>query len=63
MATVEGYRAVLNMVFKATGNPHLVYDPRLSDLIRAFGIERPVTRRLFPAWDLPLVFRSLRIAP
>ena len=32
-------------------------------LARAFGIERPVTRRLFPAWDLPLVLRSLRIAP
>ena len=62
-STVKGYRAALNTVFKAAGNLHLVSDCHVTDLIKAFGIERPITRRLFPAWDLPLVLRSLRIAP
>jgi len=63
VTTVKGYRAALNTVFKAAGNLHLVSDCRVTDLMKAFGIERPITRRLFPAWDLPLVLRSLRIAP
>jgi len=40
-----------------TLSPSLALSP-----VRAFGIKRPVTRRLFPAWDLPLMLRSLRIA-
>jgi len=36
---------------------------RVTDLFKAFGIERPRSRRLFPPWDLPLVLRSMRILP
>ena len=63
MSTIKGYRSALNTVFRAGGKAHLVTDYRLTDLFKAFGVARPVTRRLFPAWDLPLVLRSLRLLP
>jgi len=41
----------------------LVSDHHVTDLFRAFGVERPICKKLFPQWDLPLVLRSLRLSP
>jgi hypothetical protein len=59
VSAIKGYRSAINSVLRTAGNPPVISDFRLSELIEAFGIERPVQRRLFPAWDLPLVLRSL----
>lgn len=63
MATIEGYRSAINSVLRAAGHTDVLSDHRLSSLIRAFGVERPVTRKLFPDWDLSVVLRALRDAP
>jgi len=59
----NGLNVALNTVFKAKKRLNLVQDDRISNLFRAFGIERPVTRRLFLLWDLPKVLRSLITLP
>ena len=63
LSAIEGYRSAVNSVLRAAGRVRLLGDYRISDLFRVFGIERPVVRRLFPAWDLPLVLRFLREVP
>jgi len=63
LSAVKGYRSALNTVFRAAGQVHLLEDYRLSNLFRAFGVDRPVTKTLFPGWDLPLVLRSLLEVP
>jgi len=48
LSTVEGYRSALHTVFQAGGEAHLVADHHITGLFKAFGVEQPVCRRLFP---------------
>ena len=63
LSAIKGYRSALNTVFRAKRREDLVQDHRITNLFRAFGIERPVSRRLFPLWDLPKVLRALTTLP
>ena len=63
LSAIKGYRSALNTVFRAKQRKDLVTDERITNLFRSFAIERPVTRRLFPLWDLPKVLRSLTTLP
>lgn len=57
--TVGGYRPSINSVLEVFGQQDKVGDP----LFRAYRLDRPWPRTLFPAWDLSLVLRSLMVAP
>ena len=63
LSAIKGYRSALNTVFRAMQRLDLVQDDRITNLFKAFGIERPITRRLFPLWDLPKVLRALSTLP
>ena len=56
--TIKGYRAAIARVYKLIGS---AWDPgshtHLSDLLKNVSIERPVTKRIFPKWDIDLVLR------
>ena len=65
--TIKGYRAAIARVYKLIGS---AWDPgshtHLSDLLKKISIERPVTKRIFPKWDIDLVlrfFNSVRFEP
>ena len=62
-SAIKGYRSALNTVFRAKRRLDLVQDDRITNLFKAFGIERPIARRLFPLWDLPKVLRALAALP
>src|SRR5207253_7197085 len=55
--------SAINSILKVSGQFDVVSNFRLSNLIRNFGLERPLTRLFFPKWDLALVLRSLLEAP
>ena len=63
LSAIRGYRFALNTVFRAKRRLDLVQDDRITNLFKAFGIERPIARRLFPLWDLPKVLRALSTLP
>jgi len=63
VSAIKGYRSALNTVFRSEGCTALLDDYRVRDLLRSFSIERPYVRKPFPAWDLPLVLRCLRLTP
>ena len=61
--TIKGYRAAIARVYRLMDNS---WDPgahqHLSELLQNFSLERPVTRRLFPKWDIDMVLDYLRSA-
>src|SRR5207253_9530938 len=63
VSSIQGYRSAINSVLKVSGQYDVVSNFRLLNLIRNFGLERPLTRSFFPKWDLALVLRSLLGAP
>jgi hypothetical protein len=60
---LRGHRSAINSVLRITAPGEILTSLHLSDLVKSFGIERPVTRRFFPSWDLSKVLRSLLTAP
>ena len=56
--TVKGYRSALSSLMASRGMD-ISHDPDLNALIRSFSIERPMTVRETPRWDLAQVLRFL----
>src|SRR5207253_7364748 len=59
----HGLQIGFNSVLKISGHYDVVSNFRLPNLIRNFGLERPLTPSFFPKWDLAMVLRSLLEAP
>ncbi len=54
VSTIKGYRSAIAGVFRSAKVPDLTSDPDISKLFAGFTVERPVVRRLVPAWNLSL---------
>ena len=63
VSTVKGYRSMLSNTLKFKGGESIGSNPFLSELIRSFELDKPVSRSLTPKWDLSCVLRSLTKAP
>ncbi len=63
VSTIKGYRSAIAGVFRSSKVPDLSSDPDISRLFAGFSIERPVVRKLVPAWNLSLVLNFLTGAP
>ena len=64
VSTIKGYRSMLSNTLKLVedaANPGS--DPVISELIRSFELKRPVSRSLWPKWDLSAVLVSLTKHP
>ena len=61
-STIEGYRAMLNPIFKARGID-LASQPVLSDLLAAFRTQRPRAAPALPEWDMAFVLYCLTRPP
>ena len=64
ISTIKGYRAMLSNTLKFGSHASsLGSDPVISELIRSFELERPVSRSLTPKWNLSVVLHSLISPP
>lgn len=61
--TIAAYRSALAGVFLPLCKLDLGHDPRLSNLLKSFSIERPRSSTLLPKWNLALVLRALTKPP
>ena len=63
VSTIKGYRSMLSNTLKFKGGESIGSNPFLSELMRSFELERPVSRSLTPKWDLSCVLWSLTKTP
>ena len=63
VSTIKGYRSMLSNTLKFKGGENIGSNPFLSELVRSFELERPVSRSLTPKWDLSCVLWSLTKTP
>ena len=63
VSTIKGYRSAISNTLKFSVGPTIGSDPFISDLIRNFDIQRPVTKSLTPKWNLTCVLWSLCKGP
>ena len=63
VSTIKGYRSMISNTLKFKGGESIGCNPFLSELIRSFELERPVSRNLTPKWDLSCVLWSLTKLP
>ncbi len=63
VSTIKGYRSMISHTLSFRGPSSIGSDPFISELIKAFELERPVSRSLSPKWDLSCVLWSLSKAP
>lgn len=63
ISTIKGYRSMLSHTLAFNKTARVCSDPSISELIRAFELQRPVSRSLTPKWDLSCVLWSLTKAP
>jgi hypothetical protein len=63
VSTIKGYRSMLSNTLKFKGGESIGSNPFLSELMRSFELERPVSRSLTPKWDLYCVLWSLTKTP
>ena len=63
VSTIKGYRSMLSNTLKFKGGESIGSNPFLSELMRSFKLERPVSRSLTPKWDLSCVLWSLTKTP
>ena len=58
VGTIKGFRSVLHSVLRHTGI-NINHDQDISDVIRSFIIERPVTRKDSVSWNMDIVLQYL----
>ena len=63
VSTIKGYRSAISNTLKFSVGPTIGSDTFISDLIRNFDLQRPVSRSLTPKWNLTCVLWSLCEAP
>jgi len=63
VSTIQGYRAAICRVLKLAGKEDLSHDTYLNALVNNFSIERPITKKVYPSWDLITVLKSLMKLP
>ena len=63
VSTIKGYRSMLSQTLSFIGLRSIGSDNMLSELMKSFENQRPVSRSLIPNWDLTLVLKSLTKAP
>ena len=59
VSTIKGYRAMISNTLKFKSGVNVGSDPIISELMKAFELQRPVQRSLLPKWDLACVLFSL----
>ena len=62
-STVRVYRAAICTTLRQLGRPYFSEDPLLRDSLKGASNEEARSPRRFPAWDLFLVLRSLKVFP
>ena len=61
--TITGYRSAISSAMGLYDGFTVGAHPVISKLIKGFKIQRPVTRKYFPNWDLNVVLKALMKAP
>lgn len=61
--TIENYRTAISHTLSLSGNNCLVDSRVIRDLLRSFHVERPVSTRSTPSWNLALVLDTMRKPP
>lgn len=62
VSTIKGYRSSLSQVL-SSGGLDISINQDLNNLIKGFSIERPITHRQIPRWDLNIVLRHIMREP
>ena len=62
MSAIKGYKSAFSQVMSARGID-ISHDKDLTSLIKSFSIERPVSQRDVPRWDIMVVMRHLMKPP
>ena len=62
-STVKGHRASICTTLRQMGRSSFSEDPLLKDLVKGMLLKEARTPRRFPAWDIFLVLKSLRLSP
>ena len=63
VSTIKGYRSTISNTLKFSSRNNIGSHPVISELIKSFEIQRPVSRSLAPKWDLAFVLSCLCKAP
>lgn len=61
--SVKGYRSAISSTLKHLSSVDFSSHPVLSDIIRSMELEKPVSNRIVPLWDLALVLESFKKTP
>ena len=61
--TIRSYRCAIGTAHQGWDGVPVGKDPDLSNMIKAFFLQRPPERKLVPNWSLPLVLNSLCKSP
>ena len=61
--SIKGYRTAIGQTLLATGKSEVSNSQILTQLVRAYRLERPRPVQQFPDWDLVLVLNSLLTKP
>lgn len=63
VSTIKGYRSMLSNTLKFKEGYCIGSDPVISELMKSFQIQRPITRSISPKWDLAYVLTYLSKEP